>query len=497
MANEPERPIEKLLRAAAKKRRDDAGAPFELHPATRRLLQGEVAQNFAKAQRQTRSFSEVLSQLWPRFAWGGAIFAVLAVTVYVLLPEPGKGKQEALLAKNESMSEARRAKEPFPPPTAAVPAVPAPPAPAMEAYSAAVAAAGKAQAAPRSPARRLGAEREELPADSLAAPLDGAAGEKHALAAAAQLADRQKDAEMGLAVSGGLPAQAPAGTVNGALERRYGLAGKPASSASLPAAPASPAPLAATPPAATLLAADESAKLTGEKFDQPTLQYKSLVKAASANRPSASPMAADDLSKAAGGAPKEARSFAVGQRFVQVAPEEEAKNGFADKATPAHPVLASFQLEQAGRELRIVDGDGSVYSGSVQLDDATRRARPVKAEAPAATTAARAPGRVFEEKAASSLDSDRLAPQTYSFRVAGTNRSLNKKVVFTGNLLAATNLNLSVPVATNFGIGGNWVGFQNAPAQQGFRPLLNSRISGKVVIGSSKAVEINALPTSP
>ena len=47
---EPERPIEKLLRDAGKKRRDDAGAPFELHPAARRLLQGEVAQRFGKAR---------------------------------------------------------------------------------------------------------------------------------------------------------------------------------------------------------------------------------------------------------------------------------------------------------------------------------------------------------------------------------------------------------------------------------------------------------------
>ena len=35
---EPERPIEKLLRAWAKKRREDAGADLELHPADRRLL---------------------------------------------------------------------------------------------------------------------------------------------------------------------------------------------------------------------------------------------------------------------------------------------------------------------------------------------------------------------------------------------------------------------------------------------------------------------------
>ena len=89
MANEPERPIEKLLRAAAQKRRDEAGAPFELHPADRRLLQGEVARKFAKPQRENRSFAEAVAQLWPRLAGGVAILAVLGLAVWVLLPLPG------------------------------------------------------------------------------------------------------------------------------------------------------------------------------------------------------------------------------------------------------------------------------------------------------------------------------------------------------------------------------------------------------------------------
>ena len=92
-------------------------------------------------------------------------------------------------------------------------------------------------------------------------------------------------------------------------------------------------------------------------------------------------------------------------------------------------------------------------------------------------------------------------------------------MVFTGNLLTATGLILSLPGATNLTVGGVLVsgdrreglsyganklntgsafgGFQNAPAPPGFQPLLNSRISGKLVIGSAKAVEINALPASP
>jgi len=40
--------IEPILRAFAKKRREQSGAPMELHPATRRLLQGEVARRAAK-----------------------------------------------------------------------------------------------------------------------------------------------------------------------------------------------------------------------------------------------------------------------------------------------------------------------------------------------------------------------------------------------------------------------------------------------------------------
>ena len=40
---EPERNIEKILRSFAKKRREQAGPPLELHSAKRRQLQEEVA----------------------------------------------------------------------------------------------------------------------------------------------------------------------------------------------------------------------------------------------------------------------------------------------------------------------------------------------------------------------------------------------------------------------------------------------------------------------
>src|SRR2546423_13658585 len=99
---ELERPIEKLLRAWAKKRRQDAGAPSELHPATRRLLQGEVARNFDKEAPSKGSFSTRFAALWPRFALGLGVFAVLAVAVWLIVPPSGGSRGEDRFAKSDS-----------------------------------------------------------------------------------------------------------------------------------------------------------------------------------------------------------------------------------------------------------------------------------------------------------------------------------------------------------------------------------------------------------
>ena len=99
MASDPERPIEKLLRSSAEKRREEAGAPLELHPATRRLLQGEVARRFPKPSPQPGPAEGFLGRLWPRLAWGLAGAAVLAVAVLVLVP--ARMEKPELLARNE------------------------------------------------------------------------------------------------------------------------------------------------------------------------------------------------------------------------------------------------------------------------------------------------------------------------------------------------------------------------------------------------------------
>src|SRR2546425_8850350 len=98
---EPERPIEKVLRASASKRREEAGAPFELHPATRRLLQGEVARRFGQASRPPRSFPEFLAGLWPKAVWGFAVLGMVGIMAAILVPALNKPSKTNTLARND------------------------------------------------------------------------------------------------------------------------------------------------------------------------------------------------------------------------------------------------------------------------------------------------------------------------------------------------------------------------------------------------------------
>jgi hypothetical protein len=440
MANEPERPIEKLLRAAAKKRRDDAGAPFELHPATRRLLQGEVARQFAKAQRETHSFLSLLGQLWPRLAWSVALLAILGVAVWTLIPAPAKHKQAALLARNEPMQKAVPVKRPLPPAPAALPAVELPPVAAAPASPAVT-----ASAEPTPPAsHKLGAqsplEPQPLGRVRAAADADTSRGERLALAGSPEPAGRQGAAGLEGAASDSSTAQPVETFADDATGARYGLAAGAASPARAPAA---------------------------------------SLPASAATR-----------------APKESGSARTVQRFVQLAREDGTGGGVADKAKAAQAVLAAFDVEQDGRQLRITDRDGSVYTGYVQTLETYQRARSLKAEASAAAPTASARHTALEEKAQSGYDADRPGLNTYSFHVTGTNRSLKQKVVFTGNLIARTNLILLPPVATNLALGGRLVDARSDLGQPAVLPLFNSRISGKVVIGSGQALDINALPSA-
>ena len=98
---EPEREIEKLLRAYVAKRRAAAGDPLKLHPATRRLLQGEVARHAPKPETEEVSFSfwQLFRQQWV-FLLGFALMIFLGATLLLPGLSSAKRKAESVSAMN-------------------------------------------------------------------------------------------------------------------------------------------------------------------------------------------------------------------------------------------------------------------------------------------------------------------------------------------------------------------------------------------------------------
>src|SRR5258706_14456092 len=86
--------IEELLKAYAKKRREEVGASPELHPAMRKMLQAEVAkQRPAKSAAQS-SFLSLFLHFWPRLAIGGAAAMLLSLVLLNINQHPNGPESE-------------------------------------------------------------------------------------------------------------------------------------------------------------------------------------------------------------------------------------------------------------------------------------------------------------------------------------------------------------------------------------------------------------------
>jgi hypothetical protein len=99
MAAEPEKKIEELLQSYSRKRREDAGAPLEMHPATRRMLQGEAARTQGGANSASpRPWWKALLLFGPKYAGAIGMFAILALGVWVITQQDDRSttvRQEA------------------------------------------------------------------------------------------------------------------------------------------------------------------------------------------------------------------------------------------------------------------------------------------------------------------------------------------------------------------------------------------------------------------
>lgn len=84
--------MDELLKAYADKRRQESGAPMELHPATRHLLQGEVARTYGGPRRQ--SWLAGLLTYWPRVAFAVGCLAITFTLMLLILPRRAAEQME-------------------------------------------------------------------------------------------------------------------------------------------------------------------------------------------------------------------------------------------------------------------------------------------------------------------------------------------------------------------------------------------------------------------
>jgi hypothetical protein len=121
------------------------------------------------------------------------------------------------------------------------------------------------------------------------------------------------------------------------------------------------------------------------------------------------------------------------QRFTRFQPVQDP-GALPNSEAKAPAILASFQWEQSGAEIRIVDRDGSVYTGHLLNEQAEFAGAAAPPEATSRFRIMRGGNQAGRKPAAAPAPTaDR--PVSQPFRVSGTNASLKQSVVFSGNLL--------------------------------------------------------------
>jgi len=135
--------------------------------------------------------------------------------------------------------------------------------------------------------------------------------------------------------------------------------------------------------------------------------------------------------------PSSARSLATTQQFSQ----QSALHSFRNNAqvSRAAKVLNTFQVQQEGSEIRVLDADGSTYTGKIE------QAKGVELDS--RITARRYAAKQTRTDAVQAGEGESAAPQSY-FRTTGYNVSLKKTLVFEGNY-AASAAQLPAKATTN------------------------------------------------
>src|SRR5206468_232802 len=323
MPPEPKKPIEELLEASARARRDEFGADPKMPNPMRAQLHHEISRLARKDESESRWRAFGLS--WPRLMTATALALILvsASAIWWWREHQSAGGETMKLAMQQPMAPANEAAAP-----------------------------------------------EKVFEQGAAAPTVPAFADGNATAS--RPAEEAKDADALTKSAGTTTAPSPTGPVT------------------------------------------EDLMAAGAKADQPLVAGRSLAaKEATQSAPAAASLAQN----------RQTTNFR--QQFSQNA----ANQAFRSKPKQTLNILNEFQVEQTDHEIRVVDADGSTYSGKLE---------------PLAQNDARS---VFNQKqnytapasrAAGSFDDKAQAANEFYFRATGYNSSLKKRLVFEGNYIASS-----------------------------------------------------------
>jgi hypothetical protein len=469
MSSEPQRDIEKDLLAYKLRRGEQLGAPLELHPATRKMLQGEAARAASRplltseeaAKNFVRSF--VMSHQQPSFfaryrqriIWGGAMCACLTLVLAVLrndprlastpsqVSDPQTAKPQATVAATKQQTEGEslaRTKQP---------------APAADKVQE-LAKTSTAPVASPPPANPRGAAAASAP--PLVRDLDRKLVEKKEASQPTQIAKALKAVQVADALS------ATEDKKSGEVMKLKRSAGDESLRANLAAA-AGASGGAGIPPASAPSTAS-AAQLFG-----------------------------------ANSAPEASQ---VRQQFLQLDNQARYRKNF--NSPPMPQVMQDFAFERTGDRVRIVDADGSTYEGTVMRAPVEE----VRANAVSKLDAAK------ERKDSLAQPTQSADPQSsYRFYANGVNRKLNQSVEFRGEWQAAVPAQSS-PTAPGLQPVALGVRLERKVAEKAEQTVLSnslsgsaakvlnyqqsqnaaapSRISGRAVVGGKNEFDINAVP---
>ena len=173
--------------------------------------------------------------------------------------------------------------------------------------------------------------------------------------------------------------------------------------------------------------------------------------------------------------PSLAGSVGTAEQFSQQTAVQSFRNN-AQQASRATNILNKFQVEQQGNEIRVVDADGSTYTGKIEQVAKS-------AELDSGIAARRDFAKQKLKYAAKAVSENKSAtPQSY-FRATGYNVSLKRRLVFEGNYAAP-----SQQQPTTDG---------SKERQRAEQSSDRARIVGTVRVNGEAPVEVNAVAETP